>query len=64
MIHLPLTQAIRQSVTFKREQLDKTSAESSTNHERVRLEAEKYGNAEQLQRMKSRLQKSLWDDDS
>ncbi|CAO1373024.1 unnamed protein product [Diamesa hyperborea] len=56
--------AIRQSVTFKREQLDRTSAESSTNHERVRLEAEKYGNAEQLQRMKSRLQKSLWDDDS
>lgn len=51
-------------MTSKKEQLVKSSAESSTNHERVRLEAEKYGNAEQLQRMKSRLQKSLWDDDS
>ncbi|CAO1301406.1 unnamed protein product [Diamesa serratosioi] len=56
--------AISQSATFKREQLDRTSAESSSNLERARLEAEKYGNAEQLQRMKSRLRKSIWDDDS
>lgn len=50
--------AIRHSITFKREQLDRTSAESSSIHEQVRLDAIKYGNAEQLERLKLRLRKS------
>lgn len=53
------TVAISRSVTFKREQLDKSSAIYNSNHEKVQRDAEKYGNAAQLERVNQRLRKSL-----
>lgn len=56
--------AITKSITFKREMLDRSSAVHQENHERVRSNAEKLGNALQLERMKQTLQKSGLDVDN
>lgn len=53
--------AITKSFTFKRKQLDYSSAVYQENHERVRINAEKLGNAEQIERLKLRLKKSPYD---
>lgn len=50
--------AITNSMTFKREQLDKFSAINSSKHEKAREAAMKYGNTEQLDRLKVRMLKS------
>lgn len=55
--------AIRHSVTFRREHLDWSSSLNSTTHEKVREDAEKFGNDEQLERIKGRLKKSYLDKD-
>ncbi len=53
--------AIKNSMTFKREELDISSKENSETHEKVRNEAAQNGNAEQLERMKGRLKNSWLD---
>lgn len=50
--------AIIKSVTFKREQLDRSSAIYSANHAKVREEAVRNGNEVQFERLKQRLVKS------
>lgn len=47
--------AIRNSFTFKRSILDEKSAEISRMHAKVRAEAEKFNNHEQLERFKTRI---------
>lgn len=48
----------RHSVTFKRDELERKSAEISETHRSVRAEAEKFGNAVQLERLKMTLEAS------
>lgn len=55
------TIAISRSVTFKREQLIKSSTDYNTNHEKLRVEAVMNGNSVQLERVNQRLRKSPYD---
>jgi curved DNA-binding protein CbpA len=54
--------AISKSVTFKREQLTRSSSLYSESHHQVRAEAVSHGKEEQLERVKSRLKKSMFDE--
>jgi len=53
--------AITRSVTFKRDQLDRSSGVYQQHHEKVRQTAELNGNADQLEKLKLRLRTSLYD---
>lgn len=55
--------AVNKSLTLKREELEKASIEYSKNHAKTRFEALKNGNADQLERIKSRLRKSNWENE-
>lgn len=52
----------RSSAIYRREENDKKSAIYNANYQAVREKAERFGNAEQLERMKLKLKKSHLDD--